>query len=486
MTNEITLQPTGVTGLDSVLNGGLTHPSLVLIVGAPGAGKTVLASQILFTAARQGLNALVMTSFSEGVEQYLQHMQSFSFFDPTLLGDQVQLYTLASQLTEEGATITSSITRTIRATGAKIVLLDGLQGVAPLMPETYSTRVLLAMLASQIRYLNVVVLVTMAGEARDPAFHAELTVADAAIGLRYSAEGRRHQRLLEVVKLRGRAQQPGLHSYQLDASGLRVFPRVEGAAPPAARPAPAERAPFQLPELDALLGGGPNVGSTMVLAGAPGVGKTLLGLYWALAGASGDATSLIVTFAEHPAQLERKADAFGLELRSATASGRVKVVRLPARDVNPDEVAALVLSELAAQRVTRVVIDDLRVLIDELGERARSYLSALNDVIYAANATALYLLEVAPFVGLRVDLTATPLAVLGDTVVVVQQYEIAGGLRRLLAVLRMRFSDFDRTIRELVLDAHGVRILTPDQSKLGLLTTGAELSGGVAPQEGDQ
>jgi circadian clock protein KaiC len=486
MTNDLSVQPTGVMGLDSVLNGGLTHPSLMLIVGAPGAGKTVLASQMLFTVARQGLNAVVMTSFSEGVEQYVQHMQGFSFFDPALLGDRVRLYTLSSQLTEENSSLASSIARTIRASGARIVLLDGLQGVAPLMPESHSTRALLAALASQIRYLNVVVLVTMAGEVRDPAFHTELTVADAAIGLRYTTEGRRHQRLLEVVKLRGRAQQPGLHSYQIDSAGMRVFPRVEGAALPSARPGTAERAPFQLPELDQLLGGGPNVGTTTVVMGAPGVGKTTLGLYWALAEASAEASTLVVTFGEHPAQLERKAAAFGLDLRGAVARGEVKVVRLPARDVNPDEVAALVLEELASQRVARVVIDDLRVLIDELGERARSYLSVLNDAIYAANATALYLLEVAPFVGMRVDLTATPLGALGDSVIVIQQYEIAGGLRRLLAVLRMRFSDFDRTIRELVMDAKGVRILPPEQSKLGLLSTGAELSGGVAPKDGEQ
>jgi len=482
MTTELTVQPTGVIGLDQLLSGGLTHPSLVLIIGAPGAGKTVLASQMLFTAARQGANAVVMTSFSEGVEQYVQHMQSFSFFDPALLGDRVRLYTLDSQLTEENANITSNIARTIRTSGAKVVLLDGLQGVAPLLPERYSTRALLSALASQIRYLNVVVLVTMAGDVRDPNYHAELTVADAAIGLLYTIEGRRHQRLLEVVKLRGRPQQAGVHSYQIDAAGLRVFPRVEGAAMPAARPVEAERAPFELPELDQLLGGGLNVGTTTVLAGAPGVGKTTLGLYWALAGASADAVSLIVTFGEHPAQLERKAAAFGLDLKAAIANERVRVIRLPARDVNPDEVAALILAELASSRVARIVIDELRILLDELGERARSYLSTLNDMIYAANATALYLLEIAPFAGLRVDSSETPLAVLGDTVIVVQQHEIGGSLRRLLAVLRMRFSDFDRTIRELVLDGQGVRILTPEQSKLGVLARGAELSGGVAPQ----
>lgn len=92
-------------------------------------------------------------------------------------------------------------------------------------------------------------------------------------------------------------------------------------------------------------------------------------------------------------------------------------------------------------------------------------------------------MEIAPFDGLRVQLTNTPLTVLGDNVVVVQQFEIQGHLRRLLAVLRMRLSFFDRTVRELVLDETGVHILTPEQTTAGVLETGARLGGGVAPAD---
>jgi circadian clock protein KaiC len=326
-------------------------------------------------------------------------------------------------------------------------------------------------------------LVTIAGEVRDPKFHTEMTVADAAIGLNFSSNGRRHQRLLDVVKLRGRAQQAGLHSYSISGTGVHIFPRIEGYPLPMARPITAQRAPFDLPELDQLLGGGPNVGTTTLLAGAPGVGKTTLGLHWALARAHPESDRLLVSVAEHPEQLERKAAAFGLGLHRAIQNGSVRVVRLASADLNPDQVATILLTELASPQVTRLVIDDMSLLLHELGERTRDYLSALNDIVYAANATALYLLEIGAFEGLRVNLTNTPLAILGDNVIVVQQFEIAGGLHRLLAVLRMRLSFFDRTIRELILDESGIRILAPEESTLGLLATGAQLGGGVAPED---
>jgi circadian clock protein KaiC len=483
MTVEDTLLPTGLPGLDTILGGGFSHPSLAVIIGTPGAGKTVLASNIIFNAARQGLKTIVFTSFSEGPEQYVQHMSSLSFFEASRLGDSVQLFTVASGLTAKDTTPAAAIARTIRTTKAKVVLLDGFQSADSFLPADHSMRVLLSALATQIRYLDTTLLVTIAGEVRDAKFHTEMTVADAAIGLSYSVHERRHQRRIEVVKLRGRAQQPGLHSYSIDSAGIHVFPRIEGAALPPTRPATTDRAPFGLPELDRLLAGGPNVGTTTLLAGAPGVGKTTLGLHWALAQARPDAVSLFVSFAEHPQQLERKAAAFGLDLHSAIENGSIRVVRLAPADLNPDQVATTLLTELAIPEVCRLVIDDMTILLHELGERTRDYLSALNDIVYGANVTGLYLLEIAPFDGLRVNLTNTPLAVLGDNVIVVQQYEIAGALHRLLAVFRMRLSFFDRTLRELVLDEAGIRILASDESTLDLLATGAQLSGGVAPED---
>lgn len=482
MMNEGTQLPTGVPGLDAVLGGGLERPSLAAIVGSPGAGKTVLASQILFHAARQGLQTIVFTSFSEGNEQYIHHMRSMRFFDPTLLGDHVQLFTLNSILSDAGGEPAATIAKTIIATGAKLVLLDGFQNADPLLAPGQVIREILAALAVQIRYLDTTILVTIAGDARDPQHHTEMTVADAVISLSYTVQGRRHQRLLEVVKMRGRSQQPGLHSYQITSDGLVVFPRIEDIPKPERRLPVTERAPFQLPELDKLLGGGPNIGTTTLLAGAPGVGKTVLGLHWTLAEERPDGVSVFICFSEQQEQLEHKAAAFGLDLRGAIERGRVRVIRFAAASINPDQVAATLLAELAAPEVRRVVIDDINILLHELGERARDYISALNDLLHGYAVTALYLLEIPPFEGLRVQLTNTPLAAVGDSIIVVQQYEIAGGLRRLLAVLRMRLSFFDRTLRELVLDEQaGIRILAPEESIIGLLEAGAERSGGVAP-----
>ena len=135
MTESDVMLPTGLPGLDAVLGGGLDRPALSLIIGSPGAGKTILASQILFHAARQGLQTLVLTAFSEGNDQYIAHLRSLEFFEPTLLSDTVQLFTLQSQLSTESPSPAGTIVQTIRSTSAKIILIDGLQGAAPLLPK---------------------------------------------------------------------------------------------------------------------------------------------------------------------------------------------------------------------------------------------------------------------------------------------------------------------------------------------------------------
>jgi circadian clock protein KaiC len=479
------LLTTGVPGLDTVLGGGLGRSELVVIVGAPGAGKTVLASQILFGAVRQGLRALIFTAHSEGNTPYLEHMRPFAFFDESLMGDAVSLYSLESQRPSGDTTVGATLVRTIREARAQIVLLDGFQGVESLLGDTVATRVLLAALATQIRYLQATVLITLAGDIRDPKLATELTIADGAIGLHYGLQGRAHTRRLEVTKRRGRAQLPGTHTYQIAGDGISVYPRLEATLPLAhdtASPS-LERVSFQVAELDALLGGGLTRDTTTLLAGAPGTGKTTLALHWATAEARPDARTVYVAFGERPAQLMQKAAAFGLDLSARAADGSVSLVWLSPVEPDPDVVAQRLREALAGAPVARLVIDDITVLVRALGVRAADYLAALHLLLGGTGVTSMFLLELPPFQGFQVNLNDVPIGVLSENVILIQHYETRGALRRLLAVLRMRFSKYDRTIREVVFEEGAVRVLRPEESTQGVLQAAAEGLGGVAPTD---
>ena len=128
-----------------------------------------------------------------------------------------------------------------------------------------------------------------------------------------------------------------------------------------------------------------------------------------------------------------------------------------------------------------MVLDNLRVLDQALGPRAPDYLAALLRHLYAAGVSVLLLLEIKPFAGLQWDVLAMPMSLLSDNMLIVQQVAARGAIRRILAVLKMRYSGHDTTLRELLIDADGVRVLRPPESVTGVLEAAAEASGLTAP-----
>ncbi len=474
--------PTLVPGLATILGGELTANALVLLVGSPGAGKTVLATQLLFQAARCGARGLIVTNASEGASKLLAHIQDFDFFDASLVGDQITLLPFSAFLGTDRETVESAVMTAVKHLNVQWLLVDGFQSAAGLLGDTNNVRRFLSTLAIVSSYLQVTCLVTLEGNGRDPQIAAELTVTDIVLGLEYGVDGWNHMRRIEVIKHRGQKHLNGLHAYTISAHGFAIFPRLESLSP---QPPPAHaagHAAFGLPELDALINGGLTTGTSTVLAGAPGTGKTTLALHWALAGAQPATPTIFVSFSEDVEQLERKAQAFGIDLAAARATGSVIVLYMAPSDFIPDIMSVKVL-ELLTTTGQRVVVDGVGIFIQELEARARTHITALTKHLAGYGATTIYTLEIEPFAGFRIDMKYGPIQPITDNLLVLQYTLALGTLHYMLAVLKTRFSPYDPTLRELVLTPTGVRVLTPEETTPGVFTSIAGNGGGIPPSD---
>jgi circadian clock protein KaiC len=477
---------TGVPNLDRVLGGGLRRRSTVMVIGAPGTGKTILAQQIAFHGAARGEAALVLTGFSETHDKLLAHSQGLHFFAPELIGDLVHFTSLTDVLRQGADETIEAIVATAREQRARLVILDGFRGMREILAQQEQIVQFLYTLGAKLALLGATTLIVVEGDPDESARYPELTVCDAIIALRRRLQGNRSRRLLEVVKIRGASPLEGIHPYTISADGLAVYPRFESVATarePAWDPA---RLDFGLPDVDALLGGGLTTGTTTLAAGSPGVGKTLLGLHFVTTGARHEEPALFLGFMESAVQLREKARMFGLGLDAAEEAGRVRLEILPAYDVEADRVADLLVRDIERRGVRRLVIDSAGELEHSMTSDGRKvpFLAALVGYLRDRSVTTYITLDINTIVGPALELAGTPLSVLAENLLILRYAEYHGELHRLFSVIKMRFSDYDRGLREFTMrPGHGLQLLGRPPAAIGLLTGIAQPIPGPLPAQ---
>jgi circadian clock protein KaiC len=342
-------------------------------------------------------------------------------------------------------------------------------------------------LGAKLALLGATTLVIVEGDTDDSAAYPELTVCDVILAVRRERLDSRHRRVLEVYKTRGSMHLEGTHPFVISHAGLAMFPRFESvvaASQPAWQPG---RAPFGIADLDALIGGGLNMGTATLVAGSPGVGKTTLGLHFVAEGVRAGEPVLFCGFMESPAQLLEKARRFGMELSAADASDQLRLLVLAGHDLEADQVASVLAEDIERRGVRRLVIDSAAELQRGLGSEARApdFLSALVSYLRARAVTTYLTLDLALIVGPELELAGTPLSVVAENLLLLRQVEYRGRLHRVFSVLKMRFSDYEPAIYEYGLSpGEGVRIVGPTPLGEGFLTGVPRLLGEPPAQLG--
>ncbi len=486
LVNADRFDPTGVPNLDAVLGGGLAQGSLALVVGPPGSGKTTLANQMAFAIGHAGRRAVVVSAISEPTSKLVAHLRTFEFYDDALVGDTIQYLSLEQYLSDGLASTSGALIDIARKARADLVVLDGFRGVRGADLDMQAARRFLYEIGSSLSVFGVTTVITSEADPRDPAFFPESTTADTIIGLHYDLVGVQQWRALEIVKMRGSQPLPGLHSIHLSRSGLTIYPRLasrvatrtEASEPDAALvelareqvARPIERVTLGIPEVDALLDGGLTAGSSTLVVGSLGTGKTLLALHFAVAGLRAGEPTVFLGFRETLAQLLRKAGAFDLGrelLAGMRPDGVMSLQHWAPVELNPDIVADRLVATLDRVGARRLVIDsviELERAISEGGDprRVDSYMGALVEALRQRDITAMFIREHSTTVATRMEFTPGAVAVLAENVLLLQHIEDGDALHRVLSVIKMRFSSHNAQLHEFTIRApDGIQLLSP-------------------------
>lgn len=457
--------PTRIPGLDTVLDGGLVRGATSLVSGPPGSGKTVLAAQIAFGLAREGGRAVYATALTETHGRMLANLRAFRFFDPAAVGEGLYLVSAMSTVARSGLeALLPMLRRVTRARSASLLVLDGLALLQRLAPSDIAFQQFMHELEVLATATDCTVIFVESETAPRP--HPEYALVDSVILLDSELAGVRTQRTLQVVKQRGSCHLMGRHSFEIDSTGLVVHPRLEAIAR-REEPEPGDeraRVSSGVARLDEMLHGGFVRASSTLLLGAPGSGKTLLGLSFLAAGAQGGERGVHFGFYEPPAKLVAKAESAGLPLGRLVASGEVSLLWQSPVERLLDALAHRLLSELERTRATRVVIDGLDALrvAEIVHERSEAFLIALMTELRARGVTVLATQEVDLFG----EATTVPrtLSTIGDNVLMLRYVEIGARLFRLLSILKIREHDYDSSVRAFEISPKGIQLAASSAS----------------------
>ena len=449
---------TGVRGLDLILGGGLEPGAVVVVAGAPGTGKTILAQQICFAVGTTEHKGVYYSTVSEPDTKLVRHLEQFSFFDKSSLGSRVEHIHLGDFLRParpEGlGPLVSEIVRKTLDEEPAVVVVDSAKMLRDFAAER-ELRGALYDLTGRFAETRTVLLLVGEYTAEELGSGVEFSLADGIIQLEYEAREPVDRRTLRVVKMRGGSSVPGRHTFQIDSDGIRVFPRIETLVPAGVAPV-AGRISSGVPGLERLMPGGMRQGDASLVMGPSGVGKTTLALRWITQGLEDGETCLFVTFQDTAQHLNEMGASFGWNLSAAEAEGRLVISYVAMGDLDLDVLANSVRMNLDQHAISRIAIDSLAelVLADREWDRFPAYMRSLVGLVRAAGVSFLATSET---VGATITSQSLEgLMFLFDNVIDLRYIEEGSGLGRALNIVKMRNRPHAMTLNQVAITNTGL------------------------------
>jgi circadian clock protein KaiC len=463
---------TGVAGLDDLLSGGIPRGNVILVEGVIGSGKTTLGTEFAYRGASEFGEPGVIVVFEVSPDKLARDAAGLGWDLPELERRQKLkiIYTTRDVFRQELQQADSLLLEEANKIGARRIFIDGAAGLLPLGDER-DARDTFHILVQGLQRENLTAFLALEAVAlgnREFATLHEESIADTVIRLRVEDVLRAAVRSIEIVKSRGHDFQMGRHSFRIvDGVGIEVYRRVQAprrsSRDRAAAFDPNTRVSTGIPGLDEIVNGGYFLGSTTVVAGISGVGKSVMGLHFVAEGARRGEKSLTLSLDEQVPQLLRNAATIGMDLQAPIESGVLRLYYDPPQEIEVDYHFHKIEKIVEEFKPKRVVIDSLSTYGSAMGTQGRTFrdfFHALVALMKEHQIAAVYNHENPEMLGMSSMMGDFHMSSLVDNIILMNWIELGDSFRLGLTVAKMRGNPVGRITHECeVLNGQGMRVL---------------------------
>lgn len=454
----------GVPRLDYILKGGLLKGGTYTVIGPPGSGKTIFGNQLCFNHLKRSKgNCVYLTLLTESHAKMLTHIGALDYFNPDMIPDRL-LY-LSGYKTVKNQRLRGLlglISKTLKERRTTLLVIDGIQAIEKYANDEVSFEEFIHELQS---FVSILGCTTVMLSSANPENYNEISnvVVDGVIEMSYQLIGPRAVRELTVHKFRGTDFLVGKHETEITNAGLQIHPRTEIQFDEPAESAHEERIrmAFGIKRLDEMLHGGLLSGTSTVLLGAPGTGKTMLGLSFLVEGAKKKQKGTYFGFYEPPPRLIEKAESIGIPLSKYVKSGLIEIIWQPPLEHYVDSLAEQLLEKMRKEKNSkrRLFIDGVEGFRSAAiyQDRIKRFLSAFTNQLRMLDVTTVLSEELDLFRS-EVALPTPELAAVTEGVILVRYLELNSQIHRLISILKMRESAYDTSIREFHITEDGIKV----------------------------
>ena len=479
MSHQVERLPTGVPGLDAVLMGGLIPGRTYLILGRPGTGKTILSLQWLFAGQQRDETGLYLT-LAEPADELAANIAGFGWSLENLAVRELtpipSLETLGEEYTVfrpnevESRSIWNTIYESVQQVSPKRVVIDSIAQLRALSVDEYQFRKQVLMLVNWLNRRGCTTLLLLDPETAELETSIALAV-DGVIRLWHEIAPARliSIRGLQVDKMRGSDFLSGVHPIRITSAGIVVYPHI--IEQPSQVPYDLGQIPSGIPELDQMLHGGLEIGTSTIISGPAGVGKTSLALQFISQAVRAGMPAMVYSFEEPTSFMLRRAARLGIPLEDVVQTGLLAFHDINPMTMYPDEFLARLRREVGDNGRRVVLLDSTRgynIAMEQFGA-LNVHLHNMLQYLHKEGVTTFLVNEVERLTG-ELLITEIGVSYIVDNVILLRYAEVDGRLIHVVNCLKKRMGDFDPDIREFLITPEGIRVGYRLEGLRGVLT----------------